>query len=201
MYGLILVLTTPLIELYLKKQTGDCLLSTPEIFYIWKSGDFLTMRLLSLTLKTILGSFVTLSFIFIGYKSSTAQISCNTVASYGNYYRYNIVTILNNRMAGASYRYNRRKSLRINGVETISFSGCRMIARVNVTLKRKIRRDAHGIVGIQADITSLNLNNFQFCYDNARVTNVNLSNTLRIGESAYQWMANNLFSNSSCFIL
>ena len=76
-----------------------------------------------------------------------------------------------------------------------------MKVRANVTLKRKVRRDAHGTVKMQARVSSLDLAQRKICYDSARVTDVNLSRTLGIGERVYKWVANIVLPNRGCYTL
>jgi hypothetical protein len=156
------------------------------------------MKTLNLNSKVILGSFVTLSFLCVNPQSSMAQIDCNAVESFGNTYNSQILRELNNRIAGEDINISRRKELEINGVESISFNGCRITGVANVTLERKIRRDAHGTMTVRADITSFSLPNRQLCYENAKVTDFNLSRTLGIGEAVYKGVANIIFPNKQC---
>jgi hypothetical protein len=129
---------------------------------------------------------------------SSAAIDCNAVESLGNNFQSQILSEINKGVAGKSYKINRRKTLIIHRVETVSFDGCRIQAKTKVTLKRKVRRDAHGNVKIRADITSFNLASKRLCYGNAKVTDVNLSRTLRIGEAVYKWVANKVLPNGKC---
>ncbi|UKO96745.1 hypothetical protein [Nostoc sp. UHCC 0870] len=156
------------------------------------------MKSLTLNSKMILGSFMTLSFLYLNPQPSMAQLNCNVVESFGNASQSQILRELNNRLAGGSHNINRRKDLRINQVENVSFNGCRITVKTNVTLERKIRRDAHGTVTIRADITSFSLPNRQLCYENAKVTDVSLSRTLGIGEAVYKWVANRVLPNKDC---
>ncbi|MBD2595472.1 hypothetical protein H6G74_14190 [Nostoc spongiaeforme FACHB-130] len=156
------------------------------------------MKNLTLNSKIILGSFISLSFLCVNPQPSMAQINCNVVESFGNTYNSQILRAVNDRLAGEDINVSRRKDLEINRVESISFNGCRITAKANVTLERKIRRDAHGIVTVRADITSFSLPNRQLCYDNAKVTDVSLSRTLNIGEAVYKLVANTIFPNQEC---
>lgn len=109
-----------------------------------------------------------------------------------------ILNAVNNNVAGYSHRINRRKRLVINHLKDISFNGCRVNIAMDVTLKRKIRRDARGTVKMRADITDFSFVDKRLCYQNARVTDVNLSRTLSIGEAAYKWVANKALPNGQC---
>ena len=109
-----------------------------------------------------------------------------------------ILRKVNSNIAGQSYRINRRKRLLIHHLKDISFKGCSMNLEMDVTLKRKIRRDAHGTVKMRADITYFSFFGRQLCYHNAKVTDVNLSRTLGIGEAAYKWVANKALPNGQC---
>ncbi|MDJ0733936.1 MAG: hypothetical protein QNJ47_07605 [Nostocaceae cyanobacterium] len=159
------------------------------------------MKLLTLSSKVILGSFIALSLFPIPQKPANAAINCSAVESFGNALKSQILTEINNEIAGESYKINRRKTLKIHGVEDISFNGCRIKAKTKVTLKRKIRRDAHGNIKIRADITSFDLAGKRLCYKNAKVTDVSLSRTLGIGERVYRWAANKALPNGKCLNL
>ena len=159
------------------------------------------MRLITLLLKITLSIFVIFGSVFTDHSSAIAQVDCESVQSLGNSFQSQIIEQLNARVSGESYKISRRKKLRINYIEEVTFSGCQMTTRINVTLRRKIRRNAHGTVSIRANISSLNLAERSFCYDNARVIDVNLSRTLNIGEAVYRWVANKALPNSNCFNL
>jgi hypothetical protein len=158
----------------------------------------MSMKSLTLNSKIILGSFISLSFLCANPQPSMAQIDCNAVESFGNTYNSEILRAVNDRLAGNSIDISRRKDLEINHVESISFDGCRITGKANVTLERKIRRDAHGTITVRADLTSFSLPNRQLCYDNAKVTDVSLSRTLNIGEAVYKLVANRIFPNKEC---
>jgi hypothetical protein len=129
---------------------------------------------------------------------ATAQaLDCGSVEEFGNNFSNIILNQVNNRVAGTSKRINRRKTLRINRVESLSFSGCTVYTKANVTLKRKIRRDAHGHVRMKATVSSFNGN--RVCLRSPRVTSVSLSRTLKIGEAVYRWVANKILPQSICF--
>ncbi|MEM7579935.1 MAG: hypothetical protein AAF316_08785 [Cyanobacteria bacterium P01_A01_bin.80] len=159
------------------------------------------MKLSTLNSKIILGSFVALSFISLGNKPSVAAINCNAVETFGNAYKSQILTKIHDGVKGKSYKINRRKTLKIHGVKSISFDKCRIRVATSVTLKRKVRRDASGTVKLRTDITSFNLPAKRICYKNARVTDVNLSRTLGIGEAIYKWVANKALPNNKCITL
>ena len=156
------------------------------------------MKLLSLNSNIFLGSFIALSLMPIPQKSAHAAINCNSFEAFGNQFKPQILAQINQGMQGESYKINKRKTLKIHKLQSISFDGCRIKGNLKVTLKRKVRRDAHGNVKIRADITSFNLANKRFCFKNAKVTNVNLSRTLRIGERVYRWAANKALPNNKC---
>ncbi|MEM7555937.1 MAG: hypothetical protein AAF378_17940 [Cyanobacteria bacterium P01_A01_bin.84] len=159
------------------------------------------MKLSTLNSKLLLGSFIALSFLPLGNKPSVAAINCNAVESFGNAYKSQILTKINDSVAGKSQKINRRKTLRVNQVKSVSFDKCRIKVSTHVTLKRKVRRNAHGTVKMRADITSFNLPSKRLCYKNAKVTDVNLSRTLGIGEAIYKWVANKALPNNKCITL
>jgi hypothetical protein len=105
------------------------------------------------------------------------------------------LAIVNEGAAGYRYEISNLKTLVINRVESISGSQCHLNARANVTLKRKIRRDASGTVSMKGD---LYVNAGKICIANPTVTDVSLSHTLEIGESVYQWVANKSLPTNLC---
>ena len=157
------------------------------------------MKINTLTSRVVLGGLVTFGCLFTNSSSAEAQVNCGSVELLGNSLRTQIIEQINDQVAGESHRINRRKTLRINRIEDITFDGCQMSVRGNVTLQRRIRRDAHGTVDLQANITSLNLPEQAFCYGDARVADVSLSRTLNIGEAVYRWVANKALPDSQCF--
>ena len=134
-----------------------------------------------------------------GNVKPASALDCNAIESLGTTLNAALRDQANGRIAGSSYRINRRKTLKIHNLDALDFSGCRVNMTTNVTLKRKIRRDAHGHVKMRADITSVDIPASKICYDNARVTDVSLSRTLGIGERIYQWVANKALPNGGCF--
>lgn len=104
--------------------------------------------------------------------------------------------IVNQQAAGARHEISNRKTLVINSVESLSGSLCSFRARVNVTLKRKIRQDAKGHVTLKG---ALRIADGRICIANASVADVSLSNTLNIGEAVYGWVANKALPSSLCF--
>lgn len=117
---------------------------------------------------------------------------------------------LDRRVAGAEYRINRRKTLRVHGVDSLRLNGRVADARLDVTLLRRWRRDAHGTVDIRAQLdlggcrVRVDARNQaisvrgEVCLANPEVTRVSLSRTLGIGEAVYRWVANLMIPNRFC---
>jgi len=126
-------------------------------------------------------------------------VSCRLVGSLGRGMADEIVEELNREVAGEVHRINRRKSLRINRVLDVAFNGCEARVRADVTLKRKIRRNAHGPITMAARIVHLDLREQVLCLDKARVSSVKLSRTTRLGEAMYRWVANKVMPSRRCF--
>ncbi|WP_299405818.1 hypothetical protein [Acaryochloris sp. IP29b_bin.148] len=129
------------------------------------------------------------------------SLDCHQVETLGRRYESQLLSAVNGKVAGKTHRINRRKKLRINQVKSIAFDGCRMKVNAHVTLKRKVRRDAHGTVKMKARITSFSLARGKVCYDEARVTDVSLSRTLKVGERVYKWVANMVLPNRGCYTI
>lgn len=125
-------------------------------------------------------------------------LNCSVVESLGTALSPSILNEVNTRVSGESYRINRRKTLVLHRANAVSFDGCRMTVGLDVTLKRRVRRDAHGTVTLRGNISSFNLPRREVCYANLTVADVSLSRTLRIGEGAYRWAANRALPNSGC---
>lgn len=106
------------------------------------------------------------------------------------------VALLNTKVAGVSYKISDRKKLIIRKVESISGTGCNFRAKVSVKLERKLRRDAVGTVTLGG---TLKTSGSKVCIANAYVHDVDLSNTLGIGESVYKWVANKVLPANMCF--
>lgn len=84
------------------------------------------------------------------------------------------------------------KRLRGQGLRSLSFDGCRIEIVAEVTLERRIRRNAHGTVTLSGDM-SLSLwddgggdTYLQVCIDDPRVTDVDLSRSTPIAEGIYR---------------
>ena len=149
---------------------------------------------------TLLPRFLGLALLVVmGPSPASAQLDCRVVESLGTAMAPSILDDLNAEVAGIEHRINRRKQLAIHSVESVSFEGCRMHTLLRVTLKRRIRRDAHGTVRLGATITSADLRSRVVCYQSASVEDVSLSRTLGIGEAAYRWAANRSLPDDGCF--
>ncbi|NER18698.1 hypothetical protein [Spongiivirga citrea] len=122
---------------------------------------------------------------------------CRVVEAIGNGTKELILRQLNDKTRGEVYKISRRKKLIINKVETIGFKGCRVTVVAHVTLKRKIRRDAKGRVTISGTVSEFNRN--RICFNNTKVDKIRLSNTFRIGEGFYKWIANKVLPNNRCY--
>ena len=125
-------------------------------------------------------------------------LDCNAVETLGTALSASIVDGIDDRTAGESYRINRRKTLVINSTRSVSFQDCNISVVLDVTLKRKIRRDAHGTITLNGNISSFSLPRREVCYSDLNVSDVSLSRTLRIGESVYRWAANKALPDSGC---
>ena len=106
------------------------------------------------------------------------------------------VELVNSQVAGERFEISDRKSLEIHQMESITGSECSFRAVVDVTLHRKIRRDASGTVVLKGD---LRLEDGKICVANASVADVDVSNTLNLGESIYKWVANRALPSTLCF--
>ena len=126
-----------------------------------------------------------------------AALDCRVVESLGNHLRPQIVRGLDAQIAGHEQRISRRKTLVVHGTRSLGLRGCYLDARFDVTLKRKIRRNAHGHVRIEAKVVEAGRDHL--CLSEVRVTEVNLSRTLRIGEAVYRGVANRAIPNRQCF--
>lgn len=104
--------------------------------------------------------------------------------------------VINAEVQGFSYKISDRKRLVVNGVDAVSGSNCNLRATLDVTLKRKIRRDAHGTVVVKG---TLAVRDNKICVVNPSVADVDLSNTLNIGEGVYKLVANKALPKNLCF--
>lgn len=129
---------------------------------------------------------------------------CATIGTFGTLFANAFLHDMESDIAGRSYRINRRKTLVIHGVDTVTFAGCRVDATLDVTLRRRIRRDAHGTMKVHATVTSVDLQHrdgVEICIADPRLDRVRLSNTLRLGEAVYRWVANIALPDRYCAIL
>lgn len=129
---------------------------------------------------------------------------CTTIGILGNAFAGAFLQDMQSDIAGRSYRINRRKTLVIHGVDAVAFAGCRVDATLDVTLRRRIRRDAHGTMKVHATVTSVDLQHpggVEICIADPQLDRVRLSNTLRLGEAVYRWVANIALPDRYCAIL
>lgn len=105
------------------------------------------------------------------------------------------VELINPQIAGLEHKVSDRKTLVVHGLESISGSECNFRAVVDVTLERKIRRDASGTVVLKGE---LHLDGDRICISNASVADVDVSHTLNLGEQVYEWVANSALPSNLC---
>jgi len=145
-------------------------------------------------------SIVTCLFMFSsGVVFSQNSTKCRLVESLGNNQRIKILNQINASVVGAEYKISKRKKLIIKKVKSIHFKGCKAIVVADVKLKRKIRRDANGVIRITAVVDACTRR--EVCLKNSKIDKVRLSNTLRIGEAMYKWIANKVLPNNVCYAL
>lgn len=113
-----------------------------------------------------------------------AHANCQVTETVMNEFAPFIVAQMNAEAAGVEHRISKRKRLRINRVERIEYRGCVAYIHGTATLKRKIRRDAHGRFTLRAQDLSFGGN--QLCMTNPRLVKLKLSRTSVIGEAAYR---------------
>jgi len=126
-----------------------------------------------------------------------ASVNCRSVELLGNAGSNYILNEINQEMAGYTQKLTKRKTLLIKKADTLSFKGCNVRMKVLVAVKRKIRRDAHGHVIMNARVSSFN--GRKVCLSDARVSKVELSHTANIGEAVLKFVANKFLPNQTCF--
>ena len=129
--------------------------------------------------------------------SAHAEISCSQVESLGNQFKSTFLEQVNKKIAGKKKRVNRRKTLHIKKMAWVTFNGCKIKARVNVKLARKVRRDAIGHIIASGVVKSFD--GEKLCIKSAKIHKVNVSNTTKIGERFYRWAANKSLPKNKCF--
>lgn len=151
--------------------------------------------------KTNIKSFLLILSILISTIPLTlnaqGRLNCRVVESVGNANSIKILNQINSEIEGTVYKISPRKKLILKKVRKVHFDGCKIIVDVEAKLKRKIRRDAKGTIRISAIIDSFNRD--RVCVKKAKVDKIKLSNTLRIGEKFYKWVANKVLPNNHCF--
>jgi len=132
--------------------------------------------------------------------SGAASANCNLIQNIGNNARVNasILAQINAGAAGSETRISRRKRLRVNRISRVSFSGCRTHIDANVTLKRRIRRNAHGNVRMSAQVSFATR---RLCILRPRVDRIRLSRTTRLGEAVYRAVANRAMPSGRCYAI
>ncbi len=93
-------------------------------------------------------------------------------------------TLLDNLIPKNKMKINRRKSLRILDVESVSGTQCNANIKLKVKLYRKFRRDAKGTIKLKGKTV---IKGDKFCLNNIHVSSVKLSHTANIGE---RWLRN-----------
>ena len=141
---------------------------------------------------------------FLATTNGKAQINCTFVENYGNASKAQILEQINNSVAGLEYKVGvtNLKKLKIKEAKNIAFDGCKVTLELRVTLKRKVRRDAKGTIFVTGTIHKAQFYGLKhIMVKNAKVDQIRLSRTLRIGEKFYKWAANRTFPKNQRFYL
>ena len=100
-------------------------------------------------------------------------------------------------------RGGKRKTLTTGTANRVTFKGCKMRLDLNAEMDRKVRRDAKGVLIINAVVTNMRLDRRagtgRGCLRNVKIERVIMSNTTRVAESIYQKVANKMVENNVCF--
>ncbi len=122
--------------------------------------------------------------------------NCDEVNALGPALAPTILAELRSRLTGTEKELTRRKTLVLNSIDSVTVSNCRVNVNADVTLERKIRRDASGVIQLSSAINLLSAS--QVCLRDPRVDRVDLSNTGIIGESFYRTFANLIIPEDLC---
>jgi len=125
--------------------------------------------------------------------------SCAQIDTLGPLFSPQVQERLNSELSGYSHRISRRKTLLINYVSSVRVSSCRLIIDLNVTLQRRIRRNAHGTVRLSSQVRSIS--ETSACLSEISVDDVDVSNTAILGEWVYGLVANSVIPNNRCFAI
>ena len=131
------------------------------------------------------------------FNLKAATPDCRVVEVIGNGGANLITEKINDQVRGVRKKISRRKTLILKDVRELNFQGCQLTLKLQATLKRKIRRNAHGTITVKANVKSFARD--QVCLNKIRVSKVSFSRTLNIGEAAYKWAANRALPNNSCY--
>lgn len=136
-----------------------------------------------------------------GAQDPPPPLDCRVVQAIGNAMRDEILAELNAGLSDEPIEVSRRKSMFVREVVDIRFEGCRLHAKAAVELERKVRRDADGYAFVTGTVASMSLRPVRrICLDRKpRVTRMELSNTLDIGERIYTRVANKVYPPERCF--
>ncbi|MFO7565219.1 MAG: hypothetical protein R6X02_21420 [Enhygromyxa sp.] len=97
--------------------------------------------------------------------------------------------IANHSFAGVEHRVSKRKTLVVNWIISINGGECKVAIEADVTMKRKVRRNAHGTMKLEGKLALID---GDVCMIQTRVTDFDLSHTSKIGEFVYEKMAGEL---------
>lgn len=158
-------------------------------------------------MKSILKKVPFYLLILFFFNLNAQNLDCRLIERLGNNPEINqeILLQINEYAAGSEYKgLTNLKEIRIKKIESIRFEGCKMFAIARVVIDRKVRKNAKGVIEIKADVISVkNLlsqtETKSICIANAKIKDVDVTNTLNIGEKFYEWAANKVFPNNQCY--
>lgn len=152
------------------------------------------MRSLNIGKKVVVSSFAlalcTTAFAIAGSGVQAEVLSCAEVRKTLEENQGAIVLVVNAELAGYKHKVSALKTVVINSVTSLrpGPGDCEVIGTAELTMKRKIRRDAHGTVSARSRITVDKLGPLQYniVLNDPRVDDVNLSRTWELGEDFYE---------------
>jgi hypothetical protein len=97
-----------------------------------------------------------------------------------------VLIIVNAELSGYEHEISKNKTLVLNSFESVTGDECEVVIEANVTMKRKLRKDAHGTMILEG---TLDTSGGQLCSVDTHVTDFSLSHTLGPGEWFYEKLA------------
>ena len=124
-------------------------------------------------------------------------LDCTVVETTGDSMGRAIASDLSRKVAGQKNEITGQKTLILNNVVNVWFTGCEIEAMSQVTVKREFKSTLHGLVSMKGQVTKFD--DTEICVANIGFVNGTLPKDASISRAVYNWVVGQSLPNGTCF--